>query len=56
MGVVIRVYFVFILAGLGVCWAFYKGFVKNDWKVAKEIILLSLFFGGIWALIVYFIM
>ena len=44
MSFVLRSYFVFILAALGLCWALYKGFVKKDWNSAKEIISLSLFF------------
>ena len=55
MGIFIRVYFAFILAGLGVLWALYKGLIKKDWKSAREIISISLFFGGIWGLIIYLI-
>jgi hypothetical protein len=56
MGVVVRVYFAVILAGLGICWALYKGVVKKDWKAAREIIGLSLFFGGIWGVIIYLLL
>jgi hypothetical protein len=44
------------MAALGLCWAIYKGFVKKDWKSAKEIASLSLFFGAVWFLLFYFIL